>query len=131
MARYLIIDVAYYSPVPGDSEWAFEPTLKWLGDDVPQDLQVTDDTEPGEEYGEFSNIATRKFVGIVTEKGWGKLADAWSLEVEDSEANMGILTEYGWMPSDSWNIGGMDWNLGGVTPIAFVDVRVSPRYTFG
>lgn len=130
MARYLIVDIAYYPDRYNDgSHW--EPTPKWFGESFPSDLTITDDTERGEEYEDMPDIATRKFVGIVTEKVWDRLASDWDMTEDDSEPNMGILTEFGFMPSDSWTHDGMDWNMGGISMIAFVDVRVSPRYTFG
>ena len=100
MARYLIVDIAYYPEWLGeDSEW--HPSPKWFGDSFPKGLTITDDTDMGEEYPDMENIATRKYVGIVTEKEWEALASDWFMNPEDSEPNMGMLTSYGWMPSDS------------------------------
>lgn len=105
--------------------------LGWLAptlEDYP--IQLTEDGL-SEYVGEGFATYHRKWAGIITEAKWNELASDWSLEPSDSEPNMGILTEYGWMPSDSWNLEGMDWNVGGSTPIAFASVRISPPYTFG
>jgi len=123
--RYVIVDVAYYPDRYGDgSHW--EPTPAWFGDRFPQRLTITDDTDAGEEYEDYPDIATRKFVGLVSEPTWQRFADDWCLTDEDSEPNLGILTEYGHLPGGRWNVDGMDFNLGGVSLIAFVDVSASP-----
>lgn len=66
-----------------------------------------------------------KYVAEVTEADYNRLAREWELDPEKSEPNLGILTGYGYLDSDLYIFDGMDWNVGGVTPVHSVELRVS------
>jgi len=70
-------------------------------------------------------VYVTQFGGKLSEENYRKLADSLILEPEYSEANIGMLTEYGWLPGYRWNSGGEEWNLGGWSPILDVTISVS------
>jgi len=67
---------------------------------------------------------THKFVAELTNSEWEALKDEWSIDVKDSEPNLGILTGFGQLDAWAFNFDGMDWNLGGVTPIDYATLYV-------
>ena len=52
----------------------------------------------------------------------------WDLDPADSEPNLGILSEYGWLASDAYDLPGEYWNVGGVMPFMAVHVRLSESF---
>lgn len=67
----------------------------------------------------------RKWSGTISESVYQKLVSAWDLDPEDSESNLGMLTEYGHLAGLRFGFDGMDWNAGGETPIDYVSLSVS------
>lgn len=71
----------------------------------------------------------------VTASGWitaGQLAalrEEWSLEPEDAEPNLGFLADLGdgiprVYPDERHTADGMDWNVGGWTPVLWADLSL-------
>jgi hypothetical protein len=114
--RYIILDVEYLTDEWGQSLGWIAPTLK----DEPG-LTLTEDYESEAEGCAWH----RKWAGTISESTYEKLANDWNLDPEDSEPNLGMLTEYGHLESLAFDFDGMDWNAGGETPIAYASLRVS------
>ena len=67
----------------------------------------------------------RKWAGTINRAQWDALRSAWSLTQEASTPNGGMLTGYGRMPAYSYYFYGMDWNMGGATPIDHADLSIN------
>lgn len=68
---------------------------------------------------------TCKFVAKLTAEEWAKLCNDWSIDPEDSEPNLGSITEYGHLEALAFNWDGEEWNVGGWTPIEYITMYVS------
>jgi hypothetical protein len=117
--RYIVLDVEYEPRV------SYGRSLDWLCPalkDAPG-LRMTEDGQNGNGL-----VTQRKWAGIITQGEWDALVSDWSIELADSEPNMGMITEYGHLEALAFNWGGMEWNAGGETPISYVSLYVSiPR----
>jgi hypothetical protein len=146
--RYIILDVDYrhVTDYGRSLEW-LAPELK----DAPGLVMTEDDTESenGNVYcgrckrwmswldvddedkpcvdddGHELVTLHRKWAGTIPESTYQKLVSDWSLDSDESEPNLGMLTEFGHLESLSFSFDGMDWNAGGETPIDHADLRVS------
>lgn len=120
MERYIILEVTYVKGTDyGRSLGWVAPALKDAAG-----LTMTEDYT-GDEFADSGDEPSRKWAGIVTGDEWDALVLDWSIDPDDSEANMGMLTEYGHLEAQAYNWDGMDWNVGGETPIAYVSLYVS------
>jgi hypothetical protein len=73
---------------------------------------------------------TVKVTGELSDEAFTAFANDIGLGDETAEPNLGALTGYGHVTGDSYGIDGMGWNVGGVTPFAYVGVFVSdPLYS--
>jgi hypothetical protein len=124
--RYLVLDVTY------DPELEYGRELGWIAPslkDAPGLTLTEDHTEPDElepvKSDDPETWPQRKWAGTVDAETFERFAHAWQLDEQTSEPNLGMLTEYGHLAADAYNFDGMDWNAGGVTPIAFVSLYVS------
>lgn len=120
MSRYLILSVEYrYTP---DDPEGYGHALGWIAPKLAgSELVLTEDGESEDEGG----VWHRKWAGLVRDDIYDDFARDWGLEPDDSENNMGMITELGWLDSYSYDYDGMDWNAGGLTPISYVNLRVS------
>lgn len=80
------------------------------------------DNNPVVSEDEYPN---RKWSGIITHEEWGKLRREWDIDLSESEPNLGMTTEYGYLAGYRFGWDGMDWNVGGETPIAYVSLSAS------
>jgi|SRR5690348_6691062 len=113
--RYIILEVEYSSIVH------YGRSLGWLASALKDSrLKITEDMENA-----HGHVIHRKWAGYVTAEEWDRLASEWSISFADSVPNMGMLTEEGFMESYAFNWGGMDWNVGGETPIDYVSLYAS------
>lgn len=78
---------------------------------VQEALSITDDDEE-----------QTKWVGVLDQEQWEEFRDNWFIEPNDCEDTMGMVTEYGHMWALSYTSDGMDWNMGGVTHVDYVNV---------
>lgn len=110
---YVIVSVDYLEEVT--EGWIF-------GGEIPQGLSLTEDGES--EYEEFGCVLHRKWAGPMTHDAIQKLRYEWDMRHEGSEPNLGMLTEYGFLPGDRFDFTGDEWNQGGWTPIFDVSVSI-------
>lgn len=68
---------------------------------------------------------SRKWAGTITRPQWDALRSAWSLTPEASEPNLGMLTGFGKLPAYAFMFDGMDWNMGGLTPIEYASLYIN------
>lgn len=92
-----------------------------IPDVVKPALQKTDDTDYGIDVSETYEVET-KWCGWLNREQWESLKDTWGLNPESSTATMGMITEYGGMWALAETHDGMDWNMGGLTPVDYVDI---------
>src|SRR5262245_32360262 len=84
---YVIVDVSYTEDV--SEGWIFNGS-------VPEGLSLTEDNEGEDcECREFGVLRQRKWAGAMTHAAIQAFRKDWGLEHEDSEPNLGMLTEYG------------------------------------
>jgi hypothetical protein len=114
LGGYAIVDIYYLENV-GEG-WIFNGR-------IPQGLVVTEEDDGGA-YAGVGAVLHRKFAGPMRHEDLETFRREWDLDHEQSEPNLGMLTEYGLLPGDRFNFDGMDWNVGGVTPILCVDVSI-------
>lgn len=81
----------------------------------------TDDTEYGEDVSEVYEVET-KWCGALSREAWEDFRSAWDIHPNSADQTMGMITELGHMWALSETHDGMDWNIGGVTPVDFVSV---------
>lgn len=114
--RYIILDVEYSTTEYGQS-------LGWIAPEIADEdeLVLTEDDESEYDFATWH----RKWAGPISDNSYDKLASSWSLDLDRSEPNMGMITEYGHLASLAFDFDGMDWNAGGETPICFASLRVS------
>lgn len=116
---YVIIDVNYTEDM--SEGWIF-------AGNIPEGLILTEDSEGEDcEYSEFGVVRQRKWAGEMTQEAIDKLRQDWDMRHEDSEPNLGMLTEYGHLGGDRFNFDGSEWNSGGWTPIFEVTVSICDR----
>lgn len=65
----------------------------------------------------------RKYVALLPESDYARLRHEWALK--NPEPNGGALTEYGHLSGDLYLFEPMDWNVGGVTPLADASLFLS------
>lgn len=118
--RYLILQVDY-SVRPGAEGTGPRMRLDWIAPEL-EGAQMSLTTDEAGPEGSWERV----WSGLVSEDTYQRLAKNWSLDEADSEPNLGILTEYGHLESLHFDFDGMDWNVGGITPIIHATLRVSP-----
>ena len=146
--RYIILDVDFDGRTNYGRELSWiapalkdAPGLELTEDDVEDDdgrqfcHNCGKEIEPGSDprcfaadaCGESCEPVTmhRKWSGAIPESVYQKLVSDWSIDSDDSEPNMGMLTEYGHLEGYRFHWSGMDWNSGGETPIQYVSLSVS------
>lgn len=85
----------------------------------------------GTEYGE-GYVGRQWIADAATDAQVAEFKREWDLDDRDSEPNMGMLVDTGQhLESSHWDIPGDDWNVGGVSPVAWATVRISERVTVG
>lgn len=119
-SAYIILDVEY------DPATDYGRSLAWIAPEISEEpgLTMTEDTTEDEYDLDAGDYPNRKWAGVISRRSYDALAASWSLDPEDSEANLGMLTEYGLLPGLRFNFSGMDWNVGGETPIAYASLSV-------
>lgn len=115
-AGYAIVDASYLEPVK--PEWIFSGP-------VPEGLLLTEEDEGDDcEYAEFGVVLHRKWSGPMSAEALVKLRSDFLLDESESEPNLGMLTEFGWLPGDRYMSTGDEWNVGGWTPIFDVSISI-------
>lgn len=93
-----------------------------LPESVQKVLETTDDTNFGEDVEETYEVET-KWVGWLNQTEWEDLKSGWGLDPERSDRTMGILA---WPEGHMWALSethdGMDWNMGGLTPLDYMNI---------
>lgn len=93
------------------------PGHKKIFDTLPNSVRnLLDNTEEPDEDDET------KWAGPLDMDAWFDLKNGWNIVPANSEPTLGMLTEYGHMWALCDNSDGMDWNIGGVTPVSYVSV---------
>lgn len=67
---------------------------------------------------------SRRWAGTITEAEFRALKSAWSLDLDSSQARGPLVTEFGRLTAEVFRFDGMDWEVGGETPINDVDLYV-------
>lgn len=116
--RFIVLDVTY------DRRQDYGRSLGWVAPAL-KDASGLEMTEDYTEDDDSSEEPSRKWAGVITGAEWDALRSDWSIDEDDSEPNGGILTPFGFMESLAFNWDGMDWNVGGETPIVYVSLYVS------
>ena len=120
MSRAVMITFAFRPDPDVDPETWSEKHLP-----IPMPLTGGEDQEWGSTY---------TYGAILEDDDWELVKAAWTLDLEDCTPGLGILWDNGQhFPADDpddpdcgvYTIDGMDWNIGGVTPLFYVDVYVS------
>jgi hypothetical protein len=119
--HYVILDVDYQHDYGRELAW-IAPAL--VGQ---PDLNLTEDHES--EYEDLGATWHRKWSGVITDAAFRALVDDWAIDLDRGDgANLGMITEYGLLPAINFDFSGMDWNVGGMTPIFCATLSIAGHY---
>jgi hypothetical protein len=110
--RYIVIKVAY------DRHPSYGRSLAWIAPELRDaGLTLTEDHSP-------EPSPSRTWEGFVDGATFQRFADAWGLHDTPHERTSGRASEAGHLPGRAYTFDGMNWEIGGESPIVCVSVFV-------
>lgn len=123
MRWYVIYDADFFEFATGtDIDHVKPKTGEWTETEGDEQYQAPTDSE------EYENGQHRKWTALLSDEDWEAVCVDQIIDLDDDtlEPTMGSITELGHLPAFAMNWDGMDWNVGGVTPVIFAQMYVSP-----
>ncbi len=68
---------------------------------------------------------SRTWAGFVDEATFKRSADVWRLDATPYKPAVGVVAEAGGLTVREYTLDGMNWEMGGMSPIVYVSVWVS------
>jgi hypothetical protein len=110
--RYIVIRVAY------DRHPSYGRSLRWIAPEMRDaGLALTEDCSAG-------LSPSRTWEGFVDGATFERFADAWGLCLTPSERTLGLVPGVGHQAMRAYTFDGMNWEVGGESPIVYVSVVV-------
>jgi hypothetical protein len=108
--------------LPDDWDWpGHGEVIRCLPDVCRNIFTKTEENEDDSTWGASEQFPTTKWVASMNQEQWEAFREHMCLEPERLDETMGMITEYGHMWALCDNADGTDWNMGGVTPVSWVD----------
>lgn len=123
MRWYVIYSADFYSTATDNDIGHVKPTTgEWTETEGDEEYQAPTDAE------DYANGQHRKWTALLSDDDWEAVCADQIIDLDEDtlEPTMGSLTELGHLPAFAINWDGMDWNVGGITPVIFAQMYVSP-----
>jgi hypothetical protein len=110
--RYIVIRVAY------DRHPSYGRSLAWIAPELRDSgLTLTEEHSAG-------LSPSRTWEGFVDGAAFQRFADAWGLQNKPHDRTLGLVPDVGHVPMRAYTFDGMNWEMGGESPIIWVSVLV-------